>query len=573
VGGGTGLVDAQVSWDYNGNFTTRQDLKQGLTETFVYDALNRLDYSQRNGVTNLDVTLDAIGNVSWKSDVGSYSYHATKRRAVVSAGSHSYGYDANGNMVTRDGSTIGYASYNLPTSIAAGANTSSLSYGAWRNRTKQVAVTAGVTETTIYVAGLVEKVTKGTATEYRHLISGTPGTVAMYTRRSSGTNDTYYLHRDHLGSGELITNAAGTQVVKLSFSAYGERRDTDWDGPISSGDLTTLGNTTRHGFTDHEHLDSVGLIHMNGRVYDPLIGRFLSRDPYIDGVQNSQGANGYSYVWNNPLTRWDPKGYGGEEIDTRNECNPDCPQNWRDGVGARLSDTYVTVIGVPVWSSEQAFKWSWIDGRWTENIIRTDVLRYLYSPSLVSGPLGGGGPGGSTMPDGPSGGSGSEPKGPEKKKKEPEGGNNPGTCQFSNMFPQGNLFPVGDGFGPRVHPITGEIGRMHSGIDIRTPQGTQWLSPIDGSVAAAAYLANAGGGTVVVQGRGTDSSYRVGGQHLSEIRVSPGQSVSRGDPLALTGGRPGTRGAGGSTGPHLHFYVRRDGKMIDPASCYQRSGQ
>ncbi len=168
----------------------------------------------QNGGTNLDVTLDAIGNVTWKSDVGSFSYHATKRRAVVSAGSHSYGYDANGNMVTRDGSTIGYASYNLPTSIAAGANTSSLSYGAWRNRTKQVAVTSGSTETTIYVAGLLEKVTKGATTEYRHLISGTPGTVALYTRRSSGTNDTYYLHRDHLGSGELITNAAGTQVVK-----------------------------------------------------------------------------------------------------------------------------------------------------------------------------------------------------------------------------------------------------------------------------------------------------------------------------------------------------------------------
>jgi hypothetical protein len=142
VGGGTGLVDAQVSWDYNGNFTTRQDLKQGLTETFVYDALNRLDYSQRNGVTNLDVTLDAIGNITWKSDVGSYSYHATKRRAVVSAGSHSYGYDANGNMTTRDGSTIAYATYNLPTSITAGANSSTLTYGAWRKRPKQVSVSA-----------------------------------------------------------------------------------------------------------------------------------------------------------------------------------------------------------------------------------------------------------------------------------------------------------------------------------------------------------------------------------------------------------------------------------------------
>jgi hypothetical protein len=58
-----------VSWDYNGNLTARQDLKQELTETFVYDALNRLDFSQRNRVTNLDVTLDAIGNVTWRCTV------------------------------------------------------------------------------------------------------------------------------------------------------------------------------------------------------------------------------------------------------------------------------------------------------------------------------------------------------------------------------------------------------------------------------------------------------------------------------------------------------------------------
>jgi RHS repeat-associated protein len=217
------------------------------------------------------------------------------------------------------------------------------------------------------VAGLVEKVTKGATTEYRHLISGTPGTVALYTRRSSGTNDTYYLHRDHLGSGELITNAAGTQLVKLSFGAYGERRDTDWDGPISSGDLTTLGNTTRHGFTDHEHLDSVGLIHMGGRVYDPVIGRFLSRDPYIDGVGSSQGANGYAYVWNNPLTRWDPTGYGGQAdgLDVRSACNPDCPDTWSYGTGARLSNAFVSCFGNCDASAGYDNTGFWVDGKQT----------------------------------------------------------------------------------------------------------------------------------------------------------------------------------------------------------------
>ena len=91
-------------------------------------------------MTNLDVTLDAIGNVTWKSDVGNFTYHATKRRAVVSAGSNSYGCDANGNMTTRNGSTLSYTSYNLPTSIASGSNSSTLAYD-WL-RTAQAACSA-----------------------------------------------------------------------------------------------------------------------------------------------------------------------------------------------------------------------------------------------------------------------------------------------------------------------------------------------------------------------------------------------------------------------------------------------
>ncbi len=158
------------------------------------------------------------------------------------------------------------------------------------------------TETTIYVGGLLEKVTRSGVTEYRHLIHGGKGVAAIYTRRTSGSplTDTFYVHSDHLGSPELITNAAGAEVVKLSFGAYGERRDRDWDGPVTTADSTAIGNTIRHGFTGHEHLDSVGLVHMNGRVYDPVVGRFLSKDPIVH-LGLSQSPNSYSYVGNNPL--------------------------------------------------------------------------------------------------------------------------------------------------------------------------------------------------------------------------------------------------------------------------------
>ncbi|MFV5440467.1 polymorphic toxin-type HINT domain-containing protein, partial [Acinetobacter oleivorans] len=70
------------------------------------------------------------------------------------------------------------------------------------------------------------------------------------------------------------------------------------------------GTKDSHGFTSHEMLDSIGLVHMNGRVYDPQVGRFTSADPTIDGADNLQGYNRYSYVHNNPGTLLDPDGYG-----------------------------------------------------------------------------------------------------------------------------------------------------------------------------------------------------------------------------------------------------------------------
>jgi RHS repeat-associated protein len=331
VGGGTGRINSLVDWhaDLRGNFTQRQDLKltPAVTEVFLSgavpgnDALGRVDYSTRNGTQNFDVTLDPIGNITAKdgltylytgSQAGCTYYAHSQPRAVRKIGGTVYCYDANGNMTKRGGSTISYTSYNLPTAISSGSNSSTLTYGAFRNRYKQVAVSSGTTETTLYVTGgMFEKVTRPSGViEYRHYLPGGSGTAAIYTRRSSGGNSTYYWHADHLGSPELFTDSAGTALVRPSFGAYGERRDgSDWSGPPSAGDLTTIGNVTRRGFTGHEHLDAVGLIHMNGRVYDPTTGRFLSRDPLIDGVFSSQGPNGYAYVHNNPLAFVDPSGF------------------------------------------------------------------------------------------------------------------------------------------------------------------------------------------------------------------------------------------------------------------------
>lgn len=63
------------------------------------------------------------------------------------------------------------------------------------------------------------------------------------------------------------------------------------------------------GYTDHEHLNEQQLIHMNGRIYDFNVGRFLSVDPFLQFPENSQSANPYSYILNNPMSGIDPTGY------------------------------------------------------------------------------------------------------------------------------------------------------------------------------------------------------------------------------------------------------------------------
>ena len=113
-----------------------------------------------------------------------------------------------------------------------------------------------------------------------------------------------HLYKDHLGSITHITNASGTVVERRSFDAWGRPRHPDNWGYSNIPAWTLLDR----GYTGHEHLFGFDLINMNGRMYYPIIGRFLSPDPYVQGV-GTQGFNRYTYALNNPLKFTDPTGY------------------------------------------------------------------------------------------------------------------------------------------------------------------------------------------------------------------------------------------------------------------------
>jgi len=320
VGGGSAVKNLAFLFDEMGDVTQRQDNNLGLTENIYYDNDYRFSYSQLQGTQNLLVTYDNTGNITSRTDVAggaTWTYSPTQKHAVTQAGSsaYTYSYDANGNAITRQGSSITWTSYNYPVSISAGsgstAETVGFAYGPKRQRWQQSYTGNGTTETTDYLGGQLEMVISGGVTDFRHYISGGTGVVAVYSRKSTGVNTFSYLLSDHQASVASITNSSGAQVAGESFTAYGNRRNpTTWSGPDTNSDLTTIAGITREGYTFQTALGLwMGLNHMKGRVQDAFDGRMLSADPNIPDPTNTQSYNRFSYVNNNPVTYGDPTGF------------------------------------------------------------------------------------------------------------------------------------------------------------------------------------------------------------------------------------------------------------------------
>lgn len=320
-GGSATLENQGFLYDLVGNVTQRQDNNLGLSENLFYDSDYRLYRSTLNGTQNLSISYDLNGNITSRSDVASgatWTYDTARKHAVLQAGSsgNNYAYDANGNAITRQGSSITWWSSNYPQSISAGSGSTAESvffgYGPGRQRDLQVYSGNGISETTYYVGKLLEVVYNGSSVDYRHYIYAGSRAVAIYHRSNGGTNAFNFLLADHQGSVASVVNSAGSTVVSESFTPFGNRRNpATWAGTASTADLTTAAGISRQGYTFQTQLGLwMGLNHMNGRVQDAMTGRFLSADPTIPDPQDAQSYNRYSYALNNPLTFMDPTGFG-----------------------------------------------------------------------------------------------------------------------------------------------------------------------------------------------------------------------------------------------------------------------
>jgi|GEM_PF-3220201 len=127
----------------------------------------------------------------------------------------------------------------------------------------------------------------------------------MFDRFKIHNKKAVYLRRDVQGTITGLIDKNNNLVEEYSYDAWGRRRNpTDW-----TYDSVPQPQLLYRGYTMHEMLDEFGLINMNGRCYDPVVGRFLSPDIIVQNPNNTQCYNRYSYCINNPLKYSDPSGW------------------------------------------------------------------------------------------------------------------------------------------------------------------------------------------------------------------------------------------------------------------------
>ena len=391
------LRKEEFDYDYLGRLDSAATMLGGATT-----ASRTLDYAYDNRGNLTSKTSDASGDDNVTSTMygqGSTGPHALTR-ATVGGVVHNFRYDAQGHLERDDAASgddrfIEWDGRGLATKVTVGtakdaekpAARETFLYGPggaryrkkseWRVGEGDMAV---LKSETTYYAGGYEKTTR--ACEASDGASSTEsvertrvGPVLHVKRTPCGNSsaapaEIEYRHFDHLGSSASITDAAGAELVALAHDPHGERRKPDWTRRLSEAEIETLaadhGDRTSRGFTGHEHLDRTGLVHMNGRLYDPLLGRFLSPDPIVANPADGQQWNLYSYAMNSPLSYVDPSGLS--------FCDP-AQQSWCGGLGLPSSgwgggystrtvsgwSAYVT-FGVyyeivRIWSSVSVSRW------------------------------------------------------------------------------------------------------------------------------------------------------------------------------------------------------------------------
>ena len=280
------------------NFTTEYDgvtgnllsrlRGAGLKENFSYDRLDRLTSCKTGTTSVMKIDYAPNGNILFKTGIGNYSYDEKVKPHAIKEVDNTNGDVSEATLITA------YNDFGKVELITDSKNNLRMSvcYGPDQERwTTYLSKDGNFVRSTVY-AGDYEQVTeRGIIREYHYL----DGNV-IFVRENSSIWKPYLAFTDNLGSILSVFDEEGRKVFDASYDAWGKQT-------ITQNDIGLY-----RGYTGHEMLNEYDIINMNGRLYDPVIGRFFSPDNYVQMPFNSQNFNRYSYCLNNPLKYTDPSG-------------------------------------------------------------------------------------------------------------------------------------------------------------------------------------------------------------------------------------------------------------------------
>ena len=311
-----------------GNMTSRENAGSGVAESFSYDALDRLVKSEVRFVAKLDTFIyrgdstkdyyaggspivnpgvsignnnrfdewnttkykySADGNILSFPTAGEYTYSSEKPHAVI-------GVTNPGGKIPSTTQDIDYNDINKTDRISErksdGWYVLDFYYGPDNGRwTTELQIDIEDVKSVHYGNDYEKVEERGNVREFTYLGNG-----LLHYRENGGLGRLLYMFTDAQGSITDIFDADGNSVFQAEYDPWGNMT-------VKRNDIGLI-----RGYTGHEMLPEFGLINMNGRMYDPQLGRFLSPDNYIQMPENSQNFNRYSYCLNNPLKYTDPSG-------------------------------------------------------------------------------------------------------------------------------------------------------------------------------------------------------------------------------------------------------------------------
>ncbi|WP_291033032.1 RHS repeat-associated core domain-containing protein [Dyadobacter sp. 50-39] len=294
------LQSFRFAYDPLGNLKTRTDLRINKTESFAFDEINRLTFSQVAGQASVTLSYDASSRISTKSDVGNYKYAPGTYKLT--------GVDLNDpdKCITAFQVSSTYWSFSRLKTAELDSIRTEYHYD-WNNqliKTQRLNKKTGVSVTTYHMGDYQEEVTNGKTSRqstFVNILGKKKAAYVVIPGKSTGWN--FYFH-DHLGSITTVVNDKGG-VSRLAYNAWGERRNADTWASVPKGRDTT----TPFGFTGHIEADDFGLVFTGARLYDPSLGMFISPDEIIQDLTDVTALNSYSYCAFNPVSLVDPTGF------------------------------------------------------------------------------------------------------------------------------------------------------------------------------------------------------------------------------------------------------------------------